>query len=169
MTPRQDGDEPRRVEPTGRFELESPAEDTGRTPSNRYSAGLLWAGGAATAFVAGLLAVVGILAARGLLDIAVLAPKEDGAWGGADTLTYTLVVAGGALAATGLLQLLLSTTPDAVHFFTWIVLLLTAITAVLPLSLEVDTGSRVATATLNVLIGITIAVSLRDVARRSRR
>ncbi|QTR05934.1 hypothetical protein J7S33_03035 [Saccharothrix algeriensis] len=147
--------------------MELPADD-GQEPARRYSPGLLWAGGAATALVAGLVAVVGTLVARGLLDLAVLAPKGEGAWGGADALTYTLVAAGCAFAATGLLQLMLATTPDAVHFFTWIVLLFAAITAVLPLSLDADTGSRVATAVLNALIGIAIAVSLRDVARRCR-
>jgi hypothetical protein len=38
----------------------------------------LWSGGVATA---ALLALVGILVARGLLDVAVLAPKGDGLWG----------------------------------------------------------------------------------------
>ena len=157
------------IDPTKQFELESPAEDEEETRSHSYSPGLLWAGGAATAFVAGLLAVVGILTARALLDIAVPAPQGHGAWGGATTVAYTLVAAGRAFAAPGLLQLMLTTTPDAVRFFTWIILLLAAVTAVLPLGLEAETGSRVATATLNALIGIAIAISLRDVARRSRR
>ncbi|CCH32903.1 DUF6069 family protein [Actinosynnema sp. NPDC047251] len=169
MAQRPDARGVHHVDPTKQFELESPAQDEEETPARAYSPGLLWAGGAATAFVAGLVAVVGILTARGLLDIAVLAPQGHGAWGGADAVAYTLAAAGSAFAATGLLQLMLTTTPDAVHFFTWIILLLTAITAVLPLGLEADTGSRVATATLNTLIGIAIAVSLGDVARRSRR
>ncbi|MFI9811851.1 DUF6069 family protein [Saccharothrix variisporea] len=154
-------------DPAKRFELEIPAPVEDEVP-RRYSPSRLWAGGAATALVAGLLAVVGILVARGLFDLAVLAPKGEGAWGGADTLTYTLATAGCAFAATGLLHLLLTTTPDPVHFFTWTALLLTAITAVVPLGLDLDEGSRTATAVLNSLIGIAITVSLRDVARRSR-
>ncbi|QFZ24405.1 hypothetical protein EKG83_21555 [Saccharothrix syringae] len=127
----------------------------------------MWAGGAATALVAGLLAVVGILLARGVLGIAVLAPDGAGAWGDADTTGYPLVAAGCAFVATALAQLLLSTTPDALRFFTRIALLVTAITAVLPLSLDVPAPSRVTTAVLNVAIGIAITVSLRGVLRRS--
>ncbi|GAA0262242.1 hypothetical protein GCM10010492_74130 [Saccharothrix mutabilis subsp. mutabilis] len=162
MTDQRDDTRPRR-DPTKRFELEHPAppEDDVR---HTYSTGRLWAGGAATALVSGLLAVVGTLVARGLLDLVVLAPRGDVA----DTLTYTLAAAGCAFAATGLLHVLLITTPDPVHFFTWSVLLLTAITAVVPLSLDLDPGARVVTAVLNSLIGITITASLRDVARRSR-
>ena len=43
--------------------------------ANAVAAGRLWAGGAATAVVAALIAVVGILLARGVFDVPVLAPK----------------------------------------------------------------------------------------------
>ena len=76
----------------------SPAAD--RAP--RVNAARLWAGGAATAAVAGLVAIVGILLARGVFDLEVLAPKGDGVWGDADTWTYAAVSAGAALVATGL-------------------------------------------------------------------
>jgi hypothetical protein len=39
----------------------------------------LWTGGLATALVAALIAVVGVLIARGLFDIPVLAPAREGA------------------------------------------------------------------------------------------
>lgn len=45
------------------------------------NAGKLWAGGGATAAVAALIAVAGILLGRGIFDIDVLAPKGQGTWG----------------------------------------------------------------------------------------
>ncbi|MBP2328615.1 hypothetical protein JOF56_009000 [Kibdelosporangium banguiense] len=129
----------------------------------------LWAGGGATAVVAALLAVVGILIARGLLDVAVLAPKGEGAWGNANTLTYSLVSAGCALVAAGLMHLLLVTTPNATRFFGSIMVLLTLVAVVLPLSLDVRLESRIFTAVLNFLIGLTITLLLLGVAASARR
>ncbi|MDU0292336.1 DUF6069 family protein [Saccharothrix longispora] len=167
MTGHLDDSTVHHVDPAKRFELESPPDDTEEESGGRWSPSLLWAGGAAVALVSGLLAVVGILVARGLLDVAVLAPRGEGAWGDASTFAYAAAAALCAFAATGLLHLLLSAVPDAVRFFTWISLLLTAIATVLPLSLDIDTPSQVATAVLNTVIGVAIVVSLRDVARRS--
>ena len=45
----------------------------------------LWTGGLATALVAALVAFVGVLICRGLLDVPVLAPTREGALGDADT------------------------------------------------------------------------------------
>ncbi len=133
--------------------------------ASQLDAGRLWAGGLATASVAALTAVVGILVSRGLLDVPVLAPKGDGMWGNANTMTYALAAGGVALAATGLLQLLAATTPSFSRFFTWIMVLVTAIAAVLPLSLDVGTASGVATAVLNLVIGLAIMSMLNGVAR----
>ena len=65
------------------------------TPDERHEtsdgpvdAGRLWAGGIATAVVAGLMAIVGIVIARGIFHVAVLAPKGSGTWGNANTATY---------------------------------------------------------------------------------
>lgn len=129
------------------------------TERGRFDPGRLWAGGAATALVAALLAVLGILTARGLLDVAVLAPKGEGVWGDANTVTYALVAAACALAATGLMHLLLLlTTPNAVRFFCWIMVLLALIAVVLPLSLNVGVESRTFTAVLNLLVGVVITL-----------
>jgi hypothetical protein len=141
----------------------------GKPPVDGFHTGLLWTGGAATALVAGLLSVVGILVARGLFDIAVLAPKGEGTWGNANTLTYALASAVCAFAATGLVQLLLNTTPRAVRFFTWVMVLSTAIAVVLPLSLDVAIESRVFTAVLNATIGVSITMLLSGVVGSARR
>jgi hypothetical protein len=132
-------------------------------------AGRLWAGGLATAVVAALTAVAGILITRGVLGLAVVGPKGDGVWGNASTATYALVAGGAALAATGLLQLLAATTPRYGRFFSWIMGLLTAIAAVAPLSLDLNLASRLATAVINLVIGIAIISILTGIARGATR
>ena len=74
----------------------------------RLEVARLWAGGAATAVVAALIALVGVLIVRAVLRIAVYAPADAGAFGDSSTLTLCLICAAAALAATGLLHLLLS-------------------------------------------------------------
>src|SRR4051812_14256436 len=104
----------------------------------------LWAGGVATAVVAALAAVAGILIARGIFGVAVLAPERDGLWGNASTGVYALFAASAALAATGLRHILSVTTPAPTQFFGWIMAICTVIAMVLPLTLGADLGSRVA-------------------------
>ncbi len=137
---------------------------TDNNPQIRVDAGRLWAGAVATALVAGLIAVVGILIARGLVGVEVLAPKGEGVWANANTVTYALVSAAIALAATGLLHLLLVTTPRATVFFTWIMVLLTLIAVVLPLSLPVDLASRLTTGLINLAIGLAVTSILTSFA-----
>src|SRR4051812_27867392 len=92
----------------------------------------LWAGGLATAVVAALIALVGVLIVRAVLRIALYAPKEAGALGDGDTVVLCLGAAAAALAATGLVHLLLLATPRPLSYFSWIVGLLTAVAGVLP-------------------------------------
>ena len=136
---------------------------------SRVNPARLWAGGAATACVAVLVAVVGILIARGLVHVPVLAPRRAGAWGGASTLTYALSSAAIALGATGLLHLLLVTTPRARSFFGWIMVLLTAIAVVIPLSLSTGLDARLATAIINLAIGLAITITLSGVVSSAMR
>ena len=93
--------------------------------SRTVDAGRLWTGGVATALVAALVALVGVLICRGLLDVPVLAPTEEGTLGGTSTFRLVGLVALAALLATGLLHLLLLSTPRPIRFFTWIVTLAT--------------------------------------------
>ena len=89
------------------------------------NAGRLWAGGMATALVAALIAVIGILGARGLFDVPILAPKGAGVWGDASTGWYAFGAAMLSLVATGLMHLLLVSTPKPMRFFGWVVALAT--------------------------------------------
>jgi uncharacterized protein DUF6069 len=84
-------------------------------------------------------------------------------------VTYALAAGSAALAATGVLQLLAATTPSFGRFFTWIMVLLTAIATVLPLTLDAGTASGVATAVLNLIIGLVIMSMLNGVARSAAR
>lgn len=145
-----------------------PPSQTGPQRADRapgLNAARLWAGGAATAVVAALTAVVAILLVRGLLDIPVLAPEGHGVWGNASTPTYALVTGAIALAATGLLQLLAATTPSYLRFFGWIMTLATAVAVIVPLSLVASLESRIATAAINLVLGLAITFALSGVAR----
>jgi hypothetical protein len=132
-------------------------------------AGRLWAAGGATAVVAALAALVGILIARSLAHVAILAPEGDGAWGNASTVVYVVLSAVCGLLATGLLHFLLVTTPRASQFFGWIMGLLIVVAMVIPLSLVVNTDDKVATALLNLLIGLAVTIPLVNVAHLTRR
>lgn len=140
-----------------------PTSDMPRPDAQR-----LWAAGGATAVVAALAALVGILIARGLAHVAILAPQGDGAWGNASTWAYVVLSAVSGLLATGLLHFLLATTPRASQFFGWIMGLLTVVAIVIPLSLLASTDNRIATALLNLLIGLSITIPLVNVSSLTR-
>jgi hypothetical protein len=137
--------------------------------AHAVAAGRLWAGGAATAVVAALIAVVGIVVARGVFDIAVLAPKGEGVWGDADTAMYALFCGLAALVATGLLHLLLISTPRPLQFFTWIITLATVAAAAAPFVAGGSTASKFATGTINLVVGIAIGGLLTGAARAAMR
>lgn len=129
------------------------------------NAGKLWSGGGVVAIVAALVAIVGILIARGLVGVAILAPKGDGVWGNANTATYALLSALAALVATGLMHVLLLATPRPARFFGWIMVLLTLIAVVLPLTLVAGVDDRLGTAALNLVLGLVITALVSGVAR----
>jgi hypothetical protein len=140
--------------------------------AHAVAGGRLWAGGAATAVVAALIAVVGILLARGVFDVPVLAPEGKGTWGDADTAKYALWCALAALVATGLMHLLVMSTPRPLMFFGWIMALATVAATLAPFVAEGSTSSKVATAAFNLLVGIAIGTLVSGAARsamRSRR
>ena len=135
------------------------------TPRPAVNAGKLWAGGAATAVVAALIAIAGILFGRGLFDIDVLAPKGQGTWGDASTGWYALGAAGAALAATGLAHVLIITTPRPMRFFGWVVGLSTVVAMLAPFVTDASLGARMYTAGLNFVLGVAIGSLIAGVAR----
>lgn len=118
----------------------------------------LWAGGVATAVIAALIAVVGFLIVRVLLQIPYLAPIQSNAVGGWDgAVQLALVAALAALLATGLAQLLLVAVPSPMAYFGWIAGLLTAVATVYPLALSTEPLTvRIATAVIHLVIGMAI-------------
>lgn len=129
----------------------------------------LWSGGVATAAVAGLAAVAGVLVARDVFGVAVLAPERDGLWGNANTGTYALLAAAAALVATGLRHLLSVATPVPEQFFNWIMVISIVIAVALPLTLGADLGSQVATAVINLGLGMTVTTLVNSTAASARR
>ena len=111
---------------------EEPRSERRSSSGRTVDARQLWSGGAATAVVAALIALVGILVCRWLFNIPVLAPRQDGAWGNASTAGYAIAAAAAALAATAIMHLLLIATPRPQMFFTWIIGLATVIAVVYP-------------------------------------
>lgn len=144
---------------------------SGRPPSSRPSvvAGRLWGGGIATAIVAALVALVGVVVTRWLAAIPLLAPMRDGAYGNANTTSLVLLVAAAALVATGLLHLLLLSTPRPLMFFGWIIGLATVLAVVVPFTTSAPLEQKAATSVVFLILGIAIGTLLSGVGARSVR
>jgi hypothetical protein len=138
-------------------------------PAPILNAGRLWAGGLATAVVAGLIAIVGILIGRGLFGVAVLAPKGAGTWGDARTAWYAVGAGVLSLVATGLMHVLIVSTPRPMRFFRWIMVLVTVVAMVAPFITEESLGSRLYTAGLNLVLGVAIGSLVAGSARSAMR
>jgi len=143
-------------------------DDGGRTRPV-VDARQLWAGGVATAVVAALIALVGVVVCRWLFNIPLLSPSRDGAYGDAHTTTVMLVAAAAALLATGLAHLLLVATPRPMTFFTWIVGLVTLLLVLFPFSTSAPLSQKIATAAVDLVIGIAIGSLINGVAARATR
>ena len=135
----------------------------------RVYASQLWPGGVATAIVAGLIALVGVLACRWLLNIPVLAPRRDGYYGDAHTTALVFAAALAALVATAVAHLLLLSTPRPLAFFSWIVGLATVVAVLLPFSTTARLTEKVATAVVYLVIGLAIGSLISGVADRAVR
>ena len=122
----------------------------------------LWSGGAASAAVAGLVALVGVLVTRWLFSLPVLAPSQDGAYGAVSTAALVLLAA-----ATGLVHLLMVNTPRPFLFFGWIVTLVTTLVVVYPFSTTAPLDAKIATAAVELAIGAMIGILVGGAATRS--
>lgn len=129
----------------------------------------LWTGGLATAIVAMLVILVGTLLMRGVFGIPVLAPEEAGYLGDVGTVLYALLAGAAALAAVGLMHVLLSRAPRGRFFFGWIAGLAAAVAAVAPFTQAAPVPSQLATAVINLSAGVVIAVLVNTSARSATR
>jgi hypothetical protein len=143
--------------------------ESAETTRTRPDAGQFWAGVAATAIVAALVALVGILICRWTLGIPILAPSSDGAWGNAHTSEYVLAAVGVALVAGALLYLMMLGTPQPGMFLGWIIGLATLAAVVYPFSTGAPLEQKAATAIVNLVLGIAIGTLLNAVATRAVR
>ncbi|MGN5237044.1 DUF6069 family protein [Rhodococcus sp. SJ-3] len=123
----------------------------------------LWSGGLATAVVAALAAVVGLLVARELLDVPVITPEI--LFGRSQAANLAVFAAVAALIATGLLHLLIVSTPRATSFFGWICTLATVAVALWPFMFDATLASKVCSAVLYLVVGTAIVSLLSGVAR----
>ena len=136
--------------------------------SSAVDSARLWAGGAATAVVAALVALVGVLAWEEMLGVDMVRPPLIPV-GDSFGLRYAVTAAVLALVATALAHLLVVTTPRPRSFFSWIVGLATLVGVVLPFTLEGSGTGRVATAVTDLLIGVAVLSLLTSVMARTVR
>jgi hypothetical protein len=129
----------------------------------------LWAGGVATAIVAALVALVGVVVSRWLFKIPLMSPQSQGTYGDAHTTDVVLLAAAAALLATGLAHLLLVAAPRPMTFFTWIVGLITLLLVLFPFSTSAPISQKIATAAVDLVIGIAIGSLLNGVGARALR
>jgi hypothetical protein len=126
----------------------------------------LWGGGLATAVVAALVASVGVLICRDLLDVKLAEPPllriTD-----SFPVNYAVTAFVLALAATGLAHLLSVITPRPRVFFGWIIGLFTVATMVLPFALDGNLKGKICAAVINMVIGLCIASLLSAVLSRT--
>lgn len=135
----------------------------------RIDAKKLWSGGLATVIIAALVAFIGLLIARGIFEIPVLAPTEAGLVGNANTLGLCTFAALAALVSTGLMHLLLLTTPRPDTFFTAIAGLATLAVALQPFTMERTTDVQVATMLVYLATGVAIIMSLNSLSSSATR
>jgi Na+/proline symporter len=131
-------------------------------------AATLWAGGAATAVVAALIALVGLLVVREIFDTPVVYPPDDGPLG-SQTTALMVYAAVAALLATALAHVLMLTTPRAMSFFGWIMGLVTVIVTLAPFITDASRESKIGSSLIYLVLGVVITSLISGVARTARR
>jgi len=156
-TPMPPSVEPAAPEPAAPSRPAGPSVDSGR----------YWAGVAATAVVAALIGVVGVVILDQIIKIDLVVKDVFGT----DSEGAAYVVGGvlSAVVAGALLQLLVVTTPRPRAFFGWIMALALVVAALIPLTWTDVTKSAVASGLLNLIMGIAIWTLLSGVLARTLR
>jgi len=129
----------------------------------------LWTGGVVAAVIVGGLAIAGFLLVHGMLHYPLRGVRGGGAVVYASMLGYAGGAALVALMATAAMHFLLVTTPRPRWFFRWLGGVGTAIAVLLPLALSQDLGARLATATVNLVLGLAIIALVLSTAAASLR
>jgi len=127
----------------------------------------LWAGGVATSVVCALIGFVGVLLTRDVFGVRLHAPPILLGPPSLLAASWAFTAACAGMASTGVLLVLLVSTPRPRTFFTWIIVLLTAAAVALPFAQEAPAASRFASALINTVVGIAIGTLLTGVASRT--
>jgi hypothetical protein len=135
-------------------------------PRRVLDAGRLWSGGLATAVVAALVALTGVLIVRVLIPFAPAAHLT--AFTDSATVLLCTTAAVAALAATGVAHLLLLSTPRPLEYLGWITGLATAAATVVPF-LATSPVNAAVQALLHLVIGLAVATLTGSAAAASRR
>ncbi len=143
------------------------AANSAHRPSPAVDAVRLWTGGLATAVVAALVAIVGVLVASGVFGIDVIGPTGKGSWEEVSIVWLAVTAAVAALVATGLLHLLLVSAPQPRRFFSWIIGLATVAAALTPFLADAELSERVASGAIALAVGGVIGSLLSGVATRA--
>ncbi|WP_421732883.1 hypothetical protein [Cellulomonas sp.] len=130
-------------------------------------AGRFWAGVVATALVAALVGLVGVVIVDQILSIELAVQDLFGT--NSTGAAYVVGAAVFAVLAGGLLHLLVVTTPKPKAFFGWIMFLATLTAALLPLTWTDELESSISAGIVNALIGIAIWSLLLGVLSRTLR
>lgn len=129
----------------------------------------LWAGGVATAVVAGGIAFVGVLIIGSILDVGIQTAGRSGALVDNASTIIPIAAVLVALAATALLHLLLLTTPRPATFFSAICALILVVLVLQVFLAEGSWADHLATAILYAGIGGAIVSMLSGVSRTAVR
>jgi hypothetical protein len=129
----------------------------------------LWAGGVATALVAAGIAFVGVLIINSIFEVGIQTAGRSGAL--VDNASTVIPIAAGiaALASTGLLHLLLLTTPRPASFFSAIAVLVIVVLILQVFLADGTISAHIATGILYAAIGVAIVSMLSGVSATSVR
>jgi Family of unknown function (DUF6069) len=146
--------------------MEDPGAGTWPAGDRLVDEGLLWTGGVATAMVATLVTLIGVIIARGILGVPMVVPTAAGTWGDISAASY-LGTAACTLIATGLLQGLLLLAPEPLLFFGWTMTLATAATGLMPFAAHAALPSEVVSGAVNMAVCWTVWSLLAATGRAS--
>jgi nitric oxide reductase large subunit len=144
------------------------ARSGSRPPGGIVDARKLWTGGVITAVIVFGLTIAGFLIVRGILNYPILGIQRGGAVVHASMFGYAGGAALVALLATAAMHILLLSAPRPRWFFGWIGGVGTAIAVLFPLALPQDMTARLATATINLVLGLAITALVSGTAASLR-
>lgn len=116
----------------------------------------LWSGGVATAVVAVLIGVVGVLVVRAVFKVAAYGSPSSGIFGDGGIIVLCVSGAVAALLATGLANLLLLGAPRPLAYLGWIIGLVTAIAVIWPFLQSGSLVVQITTALIHLVMGLAI-------------